>query len=262
MEGHAAALLDDRWMVVVGGFGMRGVENEVTVLDTWQRHEEGAAASQGGSASADWWPLRHQGQRPYVRPSVEPCPGLQQPPTLYPSFPSHHITPHKKKTQPPVYGHAACAVGPRRLAVFGGCTMGGYAGETNELWFVDIDLRIDDAAAANHGGSEGVRRLCERFTSHVACVGGVATWRRVHALGQPLLRYGCSVPLTLPPQINLPPPTHPSTRQYQPLVLHAHAAAGAGRGGEAAARPRRDPHGLAHAGVAGDRHQGCGSPCC
>lgn len=29
MEGHAAALLDDRWMVVVGGFGMRGVENEV-----------------------------------------------------------------------------------------------------------------------------------------------------------------------------------------------------------------------------------------
>lgn len=31
MEGHAAVLLDDRWMVVVGGFGMRGVENEVRV---------------------------------------------------------------------------------------------------------------------------------------------------------------------------------------------------------------------------------------
>jgi hypothetical protein len=33
MEGHAATLLADRWLVLVGGFG-RGIDNEVITMDT------------------------------------------------------------------------------------------------------------------------------------------------------------------------------------------------------------------------------------
>eukprot|EP01052_Picozoa_sp_SAG31_P001045 SAG31_NODE_34_length_31842_cov_31.677850_1_plen_239_part_00 len=34
-EGHSACLLDERWMIVVGGFG-GGIINDVTVLDTFR----------------------------------------------------------------------------------------------------------------------------------------------------------------------------------------------------------------------------------
>lgn len=41
-EGHSAALLDDRWMVVVGGFG-GGIRNDVAALDTFTLSRAGSA---------------------------------------------------------------------------------------------------------------------------------------------------------------------------------------------------------------------------
>jgi hypothetical protein len=112
---------------------------------------------------------------------LKSCLHLLNPKSLTPNpFPT-------KNKQPPIYGHAACAVGPRRLAVFGGCTMGGYAGEVNELYFVDLDLRIDE------GDSAAPARLRSLMGDGGPRLGGVATWRRVHALGQPLIRYGRSL---------------------------------------------------------------------
>ena len=43
-EGHSACLLNDRWMVVVGGYG-GGIVNDVTVLDTYLLPESPVWAS-------------------------------------------------------------------------------------------------------------------------------------------------------------------------------------------------------------------------
>ena len=52
-EGHSAALLDGRWMVVVGGFG-GGIRNDVAALDTFSLSSE----------SPSWIPVQVSGTRP------------------------------------------------------------------------------------------------------------------------------------------------------------------------------------------------------
>lgn len=75
-------------------------------------------------------------------------------------------------TQPPLYGHAVAALGPRRLAVFGGCTMGGYAGEVSDLYILDLQIDVNASSSRHPHGRWG----------------GAVTWRRVQTLGQPLTR--------------------------------------------------------------------------
>lgn len=181
MEGHAATLLEDRWMVMVGGFGTRGVENEVYMLDTWALE----AGEEGEAASAAWWRLAEQGQRPNVRTCVWTARLGRKRRSRQGRMPLFSRSAHSSHpslfihTQPPVYGHVACALGPRRLAVFGGCTMGGYAGVTNDLYILDLEL--DKNGPLLKGGEkrgDGRPRL-----------GGVVTWRRTQALGQSLTRW-------------------------------------------------------------------------
>ena len=64
--------------------------------------------------------------------------------------------------------------------------MGGYGGDVNDLYILDLEIDAAVAAAAispfgsHHRG--GVGGGCP------VRLGGAVTWRRVHALGQPLTR--------------------------------------------------------------------------
>jgi hypothetical protein len=59
--------------------------------------------------------------------------------------------------------------------------MGGYAGDVNSLFFIDIEL--DDGPL--------LRRRPPAFMAGAGGprLGGVATWKRVQVLGQPLTRW-------------------------------------------------------------------------
>lgn len=58
--------------------------------------------------------------------------------------------------------------------------MGGYAGDVNGLWFVDVEIDGDGERGAVDVGFGGGGR---------PRLGGVAVWRRVQTLGQTLTRY-------------------------------------------------------------------------
>ena len=102
-EGHASALVDNRYWVVIGGYGDRGIDNGVSTLDTW--------LIDGGNESG----------RGFTTARV-----------LTASI-------------PPVYGHTACAIGPRSVAVVGGVQFGGYSGDVVHTHFLRLSEDCSNA---------------------------------------------------------------------------------------------------------------------
>lgn len=128
MEGHAACLLDDRWMVMVGGFTSYGVRNDVFVLDTWAPL----------SAPHPEW-IRFPGPGVHQR---------QEPGDVYD---------HAQAISLPVYGHVCCPLGPRHVAVFGGVTMGGYQGDINDFYLLELNFEEVSTHGLESDGLNGKR---------------------------------------------------------------------------------------------------------
>ena len=114
-EGHTSALLNDRYWITIGGYGNRGIENDVAWLDTR------VIENRDNTTSFDEIAVQQQ-------QTFSPCVLQSDVQQQYPT---------------PVYGHTACAVSPRCVAMVGGVRYGGYRGDVNELHYLHFDPEAD-----------------------------------------------------------------------------------------------------------------------
>ncbi|KAJ1412807.1 hypothetical protein B484DRAFT_455238 [Ochromonadaceae sp. CCMP2298] len=110
MEGHTMNVLLDRFALIVGGWGASD-SNDVSIID-------------GGCLSA----------AATEDEAVKPVVNLVR--TRNINVPSFR------------YGFST-AVHKGRLVVFGGCANGGYSGDVNNLYFVDLSFRVAPSASAS-----------------------------------------------------------------------------------------------------------------
>ena len=113
-EGHTSALLDDRYWITIGGYGERGIANDVGWLDTRVIENPDYATS-------------------FDEIAVPPLAGQTA------TFSECSLQDGRQHYPTPVYGHTACSVAARCIAMVGGVRFGGYRGDVNELHYLHFD---------------------------------------------------------------------------------------------------------------------------
>lgn len=184
-EGHAGALLGGRLWLVVCGWSVYGIVNIPCVFDTWsleaparQWRRRASGAMQGYNCAAESYERRPGSIVGVPNPACDER-GVWR---RVEDGGSH------SRLRNQVYGHACAAIGERSLAMFGGCTLGGYRGDVGELRL--LHLRRGDAASAEWLGRWEVPTIAAGGAAHSCAYHSLTAAELPGAGGAALVAFG------------------------------------------------------------------------